>query len=298
MKSYEFSAKTVEKAIKEGLATLGKNQEDVDIKILSEGGFLKKAKVVINAEEENGATNFVEQSVETNVEQPAEQKVEKTEAVAVDKPISQVVETPVVEKQAVETEVAIQSNEPEIKVEKQEETQQAEKSPAHYVTQISPEEKEKRFEERHFENNTGSVEFVTKLVNLMGMNDAKISLQEMKDSSNLSIATDNAGKIIGYRGESLYAIQYIANVVEQKTNKNAKRVVVDAGDYRQKREQELRNLAIRVAGKVEESGRPYKLDPMGAYERRIVHTELQNYSVIETHSEGVEPYRHIVVTKK
>src|SRR5574344_1731604 len=78
MKSYEFSAKTVEKAIKEGLESLGKNQEDVDIKILSEGGFLRKAKVVINIEEDNGATNFVKE--EPKQEKPKQvEEVEKIE---------------------------------------------------------------------------------------------------------------------------------------------------------------------------------------------------------------------------
>ena len=75
-------------------------------------------------------------------------------------------------------------------------------------------------------------------------------------------------------------------------------VVVDAGDYKQRREESLRALAIKVAGKVETTGRPYKLDPMNAFERRIVHTELHNYASVETHSEGVEPFRRIIVTKK
>ena len=125
-----------------------------------------------------------------------------------------------------------------------------------------------------------------------------VSLEEKRDASEVMIETEDAGKVIGHRGEGLSAIQYLANIIETANNKNAKRVVVDAGDYKQRREESLRALAIKVAGKVEATGRPYKLDPMNAFERRIVHTELHNYASVETHSEGVEPFRRIIVTKK
>ena len=125
-----------------------------------------------------------------------------------------------------------------------------------------------------------------------------VTLEETKDASEILIETEDAGKVIGYRGDSISAIQYLANIIECNKNPHAKRVVVDSGDYKQKREQSLRALAIRIAGKVSETGRAQKLEPMTAYERRIVHTELQNYPSVETHSEGVEPFRRIVVTKK
>ena len=128
--------------------------------------------------------------------------------------------------------------------------------------------------------------------------DGKVMLEEKKDNSYILIETEDAGRVIGYKGDSLAGIQYLANIIESNKNPNAKRVVIDSGNYRQKREESLRNLAIRIAGKVSETGRAQRLEPMDAFERRIVHTELQNYPSVETHSEGVEPFRRIVITKK
>ena len=128
--------------------------------------------------------------------------------------------------------------------------------------------------------------------------EANVEIVEEDEHTKALVSTEKAGFVIGHRGEMLSAIQYLANIVEQKSNRYAKRVVVDAGDYKQRREETLRALAIRVAGKVEATGRPYKMEPMSAFERRIVHTELHNLSSVETHSEGVEPFRRIIVTKK
>lgn len=306
MRSYEFTGKSVEKAIKEGLETLGKNQEDVDIEIVSEGGFLKKAKVIIKIEDEvktvvkdkQDKGNFVEP--ETKVE---ETKIEEPEQAEV---IEEVKEEIIEEKEPeVEQEEIVEVSE-EISEEVVQQVEEVEKPKKQeprkingYVIPTEEElaEKRRKFAERHFENNQTSVEFIEGLLKVLKI-DGKVSLEETKDASEILIETEDAGKIIGYRGDSIAAIQYIANIIEGNKNPHAKRVTVDSGDYKQKREQNLRSLAIRVAGKVSETGRPYKLDPMTAYERRIVHTELQNYPSVETHSEGVEPYRRIIVTKK
>ena len=283
MRSYEFSGKTIDKAIKEGLETLGKKQEDVDIKIISEGGLFKKAKVVINIEDEaDFNTNFknkeeAKEEAKKEVEQKAEPKPEKKE----EPHKAQPKEEPKPRHNLVE-EVKVVEPKAEVKEEK---------------LQEQLEEKQNRYEEKHFENNKTSVEFIQGLMDSMKL-ETKVSLEERRDSSNILIETEDAGKVIGYRGDCLTAIQYIANIVESNSNPNAKRVVVDSGDYKQKREETLRNLAIRVASKVESTGRTYKLEPMNAFERRIIHTELQNYPSVDTHSEGVEPNRRIVVTKK
>lgn len=316
MRSYEFSAKTVDKAIKEGLETLGKKQEDVDIKIISEGGFLKKAKIVINIEDESDFnTSFTRKDdvkkEELNVEekplQEGKEETAKEENVEnLEKKYENVEESrdkQEVENKKTEVEVAFEETIVETTTvieEKPEENKNNKKGkkPKYEVpTQEELEEKRRKFAEKHFENNQTSVEFVQGLVDAMKL-DAKVSLEEKRDSSNILIETEDAGKVIGYRGDCLSAIQYLANIVEGNVNPNAKRVVVDSGDYKQKREDVLRNLAIRVASKVESTGRPYKLEPMNAFERRIVHTELQNYPSVETHSEGIEPHRRIVVTRK
>ena len=284
MRSYEFSGKTVDKAIKEGLETLGKKQEDVDIKIISEGGLFKKAKVVINIEDEaDFNTNFKNKE---EAKEEAQKAVEPKVEVKPEKKEEQPKEEPKLKHSLVE----------EVKVEPKEEPKHEEPAEEKSL-QEQLEEKRNKYEEKHFENNQTSVEFIQGLMDSMKL-ETKVSLEEKRDSSNILIETEDAGKVIGYRGDCLTAIQYLANIVESNSNPNAKRVVVDSGDYKQKREETLRNLAIRVASKVESTGRTYKLEPMNAFERRIIHTELQNYPSVETHSEGVEPRRRIVITKK
>lgn len=296
MKSFEFIAKTAEKAIKEGLEQLGKKQEDVDIVILSEGGLFKKAKVLIKFDEEPVKTNFAKQ--EEPKPEPAEQ--EKMPEPKVEEPKE---EKPAQKEQVVEPEAKREEVE-EVKEEKmaeqpkvEEKREEKRKSYNEPKTPEEIEEQHRLFNEKHFQDNSTSLEFVKGLVEAMKL-DANVVLEEKRDASEVVIEVEDAGKVIGHRGECLSAIQYLANIIENAHNPNAKRVVVDAGDYKQRREETLRALAIRVAGKVEATGRPYKMEPMSAFERRIVHTELHNLSSVETHSEGVEPFRRIIVTKK
>ena len=305
MRSYEFSAKSVDKAIKLGLETLNKKQEEVDIKIISEGGFFKKAKIVINIEDKPEITNFRKEQPKTDV-QKAEAKSEQKE-IKTQKTFEKTNESTVSKQDMPKESVS--------KAEQTENKQQTEtKDDCDNKKQAKAEQENASMQDKtevqntanmqHAEqpakvlkNNETSVEFVKGLLSAMNLV-ADVNLKETKDNSQVTIETEDAGSVIGYRGECLSAIQYLANIVEQKRNKNAKRVVVDAGDYKKKREQQLRDLAIKVAGKVEATGRAHKFEPMNAYERRIIHTELQNYSSVETHSEGEEPFRHVVVTLK
>ena len=302
MRSYEFSAKSVDKAIKLGLETLNKKQEEVDIKIISEGGFFKKAKIVINIEDKPEITNFRKEQPKTDV-QKAEVKNEQKEINK--KSTFEKTNESTVSKQDMPKESVSKAEQTENK--QQAETKddcnnkQAKAEQENAVKQDKTEVQNtaniQHTEQKVLKNNETSVEFVKGLLSAMNLV-ADVNLKETKDNSQVTIEIEDAGSVIGYRGECLSAIQYLANVVEQKHNKNAKRVVVDAGDYKKKREQQLRDLAIKVAGKVEATGRPHKFEPMNAYERRIIHTELQNYSSVETHSEGEEPHRRLIVTKK
>lgn len=292
MRSYEFSAKSVDKAIKLGLETLNKKQEEVDIKIINEGGFFKKAKIVINIEDEPVRTNF--KKAESKKEEPKQEqkqpeikqlevKQEKVKELEIKK---EVIEQSVSKKTEEKTETIVVEQKTEDKV--VEEIQEP-------IKTEQPQAEVK--EEVRLKNNETSKEFISGLMNAMNLT-ANVELKETKDNSQITIEIEDAGAVIGYRGECLSSIQYLANVIEQKHNKNAKRVVVDAGDYKKRREQQLRDLAIKIAGKVEATGRPHKFEPMNAYERRIIHTELQNYSSVETHSEGEEPHRRLIITKK
>jgi spoIIIJ-associated protein len=107
------------------------------------------------------------------------------------------------------------------------------------------------------------------------------------------------GLVIGYRGETLDSLQYLVSLVVNKNHDVPyKKVVLDTESYRSKREETLKRVAQKTAYKVKKTGRPYKLEPMNPYERRIIHSALQNYNDISTYSEGEEPFRRIVVSLK
>lgn len=107
------------------------------------------------------------------------------------------------------------------------------------------------------------------------------------------------GILIGYRGETLDSLQYLVSLIINKGHETEyKRVVLDTENYRSKREETLKRLAFRVADKVKATGKFVKLEPMNPYERRIIHSSLQNDKYVDTFSEGDEPYRRVVVDLK
>ncbi|BDB03492.1 RNA-binding cell elongation regulator Jag/EloR [Clostridium botulinum] len=126
--------------------------------------------------------------------------------------------------------------------------------------------------------------------------EAKISIKEKKDVIKIDLSGPDMGIIIGYRGETLDSLQYLVSLVINKDQScDYKRVILDTENYRDKREETLKKLARRLGHKVREAGRPVKLEPMNPYERRIIHSELQNNNYIETYSEGEEPFRKVVI---
>ena len=106
------------------------------------------------------------------------------------------------------------------------------------------------------------------------------------------------GILIGKRGQTLDALQYLANRVANKHQDGYVRVKLDTENYRARREETLKHLAKNIAHKVKRNRRPVALEPMNPYERRIIHSALQSDPYVTTHSEGEEPYRKVVVTLK
>ncbi|HHD2751720.1 TPA: RNA-binding cell elongation regulator Jag/EloR [Clostridium perfringens] len=128
---------------------------------------------------------------------------------------------------------------------------------------------------------------------------AEISIEESNDVVNINLTGPKMGTIIGYRGETLDSLQYLTSLVVNKAKEDKyKRVILDTENYRQKREETLKRLANKIAYKVRKSGRVLKLEPMNPYERRVIHSELQNNDFVKTFSEGEEPYRRVVVELK
>ena len=128
--------------------------------------------------------------------------------------------------------------------------------------------------------------------------DTKYSIRKEKDAIYVNLNSPNLGFLIGYRGETLYALQNILTAVAGRDIDNRVRVILDIEGYKAKREKTLEELAEKVAKTVIRTGKSVKLEPMQAYERKIIHSELQGNSKVETNSIGEEPYRRIVVSLK
>ncbi|MDS0527930.1 protein jag [Clostridium sp. SHJSY1] len=140
--------------------------------------------------------------------------------------------------------------------------------------------------------------FLIKVLKCMNVN-AEVVIREEEDTININIVGEKMGSVIGYRGETLDSLQYLVSLVVNKNHEQTyKRVILDAENYRKKREETLKRVAEKTAYKVRKSKRPFKLEPMNPYERRVIHSALQNYADIKTFSEGEEPFRRIVVDIK
>ena len=115
---------------------------------------------------------------------------------------------------------------------------------------------------------------------------------------DIDLSGDDMGVLIGKRGQTLDSLQYLVSLVVNKDLEDYIRVKVDTENYRQRRKDTLENLAKNISYKVKRTKRAVSLEPMNPYERRIIHSALQNDKYVTTHSEGDEPFRHVVVTIK
>lgn len=125
-----------------------------------------------------------------------------------------------------------------------------------------------------------------------------INYDEVNNSMNIDLSGDEMGVLIGKRGQTLDSLQYLVSLVVNKDVENYIHVKVDTENYRQRRKETLENLAKNISYKVKRTKRPVSLEPMNPYERRIIHAALQNDKYVTTHSEGDEPFRHVVVVLK
>ena len=137
---------------------------------------------------------------------------------------------------------------------------------------------------------------VFKSMNIAVVIDAKYD--DIENTLDIDLSGDEMGVLIGKRGQTLDSLQYLVSLVVNKGEENYIRVKVDTENYRQRRKATLENLAKNISYKVKRTRRPVSLEPMNPYERRIIHSALQNDRYVTTHSEGEEPYRKVVVTLK
>lgn len=260
MKEYVSIGKNVDIAIEEGLRFLGLNREDVDIKVLETGGLFKKAKVCLIYEEK------VELEPETIVEE-----------VKTGPSIEPVIEQEVEISAKIDETVELAEVEPKEQEAKPVET---ETKPV-----VAPDELKARVEQ-----------FLVDLAKKMNI-DVTVECEITNNDLNFNVTGQNVGKLIGYRGETLSAIQTILGGLK-RAGEGRYRVYLDIGNYKKDREQSIVDLANRMADKAEEIERNVHLDPMNPYERRIVHSALQNRELVETESMGEGEKRHVVIKFK
>lgn len=142
-------------------------------------------------------------------------------------------------------------------------------------------------------------EFLEKVFAAMNL-EVKIEINYMENERTVEInlAGDEMGLLIGKRGQTIDSLQYLVSLVVNKESKEYLRVKVDTENYRKRRKATLEELAKNIAYKVKRTKRPVSLEPMNPYERRIIHSALQDDKYVTTKSEGEEPYRHIIVLLK
>ena len=142
-------------------------------------------------------------------------------------------------------------------------------------------------------------EFLENVFSAMNM-EVTIDIKKAEDDKvyEVELSGKEMGLLIGKRGQTLDSLQYLTNLAVNKHSDGYIKVKLDTEDYRQRRKDTLENLAKNIAYKVKRTKRPVSLEPMNPFERRVIHSALQGDRYVESHSEGEEPFRHVVVTLK
>lgn len=125
-----------------------------------------------------------------------------------------------------------------------------------------------------------------------------ITIDNEEDTVNINLSGEDMGVLIGKRGQTLDSLQYLVSLVANKESEKYFRVKLDTENYRERRKETLESLAFNLAKKVKHTGKNIVLEPMNPYERRIIHSALQNDRYVTTYSEGEEPYRNVVIALK
>lgn len=141
-----------------------------------------------------------------------------------------------------------------------------------------------------------AVDYLQEIFEKMGLKDVQIDVTEAENSANIALSGDGLGVLIGRRGETLDALQYLAGLVANRMEGDYYRIVVDSGNYREKREKTLENLAKKLSSQVIRTGRSVTLEPMNPYERRVIHATIQGIDGVTSSSIGEEPSRRVVIS--
>ena len=299
MKQIEATGKKIDDAINAGLKELGVTLSEVNVEILEQGGFFRKAKVRLTVEDDEDL--FVKKPVEKEAVAKPAAKPEKP-AVKTEKPAVKPEPKPVAkqDKPAAKPEVKAavkpepkKENKPEPKpaAQKFEKRQSADTRPAPIKPETAkPEAPVRPVDPEQVKLATDYLEKVLSLMNVT----AELKVDTSHGSIDIDIVSDDSS-VIGHRGEVLDALQYLSSLMLSEHGSGFRRVTVDAEGYRGKREKTLQRLAQNLEQKVKRTGKPVNLEPMNPYERRIIHTTLQNSKYVTTESDGQGNQRHVVI---
>ena len=264
MRSMEFSGRNIDEAIFHGLNEMGLTIDEVVTEIVQ-----KESKGLFGI----GAKNAIVRLTEREVPVVPDFEAEKTAAHERknDRPKRE-------------------------RSEKKDRGEKKERSDKRERREKQPEVPEIAYSEELAKNNDAAI-FLSELLKNMKI-EATVEAAETEDGLRLNILSDTDGLLIGRRGETLDAIQYIVSLYMNKDRKENgyRRVSVDTEGYRRRREETLRRLARKNAAQVARSGRPVAMEPMNPYERRVLHSALQGFKGVTTHSEGEEPNRRVIIT--
>ena len=259
-KSNEFKASTVELATKNGLEEMGLSAEEAEIEVLARGGIFSKAIVRITPKA----------------------KEETIDDVSAESEDAEAIETAVSEEIAEETE-----EDKGLTEEKKAESEE---------TAETPEEREARFQAMKSFREPGKT-FISEVANLMGAN-ITVECKIKEDEVCFYIGGEDARMFIGYKGETLEATQTLLGQYLNSGRENRIRVIVDADFYRERRKRTLVALAKKLAKQAYNQHKEIALEPMNSYERRIIHSALQNSYDATTRSDGEGKARHVVIVPK
>ena len=280
--SIRVSAKTLDDAITEALIQLGVTSDRLEYEVIEKGsaGFLgigMKQAVIEAWKKEEEPEVTVEDTIKEEVR--AEKKPEAPKKK----------EKPARVKEEAKAEPAA-----EVKKETAAEPAAAKEEPE----EAAPVKKEVELAKVEDQTIEAVSQFINDTLKAMNM-EVKTSASIDEDGALcIDMEGEHMGILIGKRGQTLDALQYLANRVANKHQDGYVRVKLDTENYRARREETLKHLAKNIAHKVKRNRRPVALEPMNPYERRIIHSALQSDPYVTTHSEGEEPYRKVVVTLK
>ena len=262
----QVSAKTVEDAVLEAAMKLATTREHLEYEVIEKGsagflGFGAKPAVI-------KARALTDEEIEKNEKQP--------------EPVKEVVKQEVKKENKKEIKKEVKKEEP-VKVQKAEKAEEPApvKKEAVSGKEISAED------------------FLKDVFKAMDMVvEIKVTENKEEKTMDIELSGEDMGVLIGKRGQTLDSLQYLVSLVVNKYSDEYIRVKIDTENYRERRKETLENLARNIAYKVKRTRKTVSLEPMNPYERRVIHSALQNDRYVTTHSEGEEPYRRVVVTLK